>query len=124
MTVIYPAVFTYEDGSYNVDFPDLEGCHTYGESIEEAINNARDALAGWTAVALENGIALPKASDIKSVSDCGGFVTLIDAKPVDSRVAVKKTLTIPAWLNDLSEKAHAPYSKILQEGLERYLDLA
>lgn len=124
MTVIYPAIFTYEDGAYNVEFPDLEGCLTYGDTIEEAIKNAREALSGWSGSVLDRGLALPKASSINDLTATEGFATLIDAKPVDSRAAVKKTLTIPAWLNDLSEKAHAPYSKILQEGLERYLDLA
>ena len=128
MNLIYPAIFTFEDGCYNVEFPDLEGCLTYGETIEEAFFNAKEALAGYSASVLERGLNLPKASALDSVQGsvdgavCS--VLLVDAKPLYTQSAVKKTLTIPSWLNRRAEEAHAPYSAILQEGLEKYLGLA
>ena len=36
----FPAVFTPEDGGYSVDFPDLEGCYTCGDSLPEALEMA------------------------------------------------------------------------------------
>lgn len=124
MTIIYPAVFSFEDGSYNVEFPDLPGCLTFGESLEEAFFNAKEALSGYAASLLERSRNLPKATPLREVPvEEGSFTQLVDAKPAYTQAAVKKTLSIPSWLNQRAEAAHAPYSRILQEGLERYLGL-
>lgn len=124
MTIIYPAVFTSEDDAYNVEFPDLPGCFTYGETLEEAFLNAKEALAGYAASVLERGKDLPVSTALSEVQSGNGISMLVDAKPAFTKTAVKKTLTIPAWLNQRAEEAHAPYSKILQDALERYLGLA
>ena len=125
MTLVYPAIFHEEDGSYWAEFPDLEGCQTFGDNIAETMAGAKEALAGYAAVLLEEGKALPAPTPIQNIkTEEGSFATLIDAKPASTKRAVKKTLSIPAWLNDLAESAHAPYSAILQEGLEKYLHLA
>ena len=125
MNIIYPAVFSYEDGAYNVEFPDLPGCLTYGESIEDAFFNAKEALSGYAASVLERGQNLPEATALNAVKpEANAFVQLVDAKPSYTQAAVKKTLSIPSWLNQRAEAAHAPYSRILQEGLEHYLGLA
>ena len=125
MNVIYPAVFSFEDGAYNVEFPDLPGCLTFGDTVEEAFYNAKEALAGYSASVLEHGGNLPQASAMSEIKTADGeFVQLVDAKPAYTQAAVKKTLTIPSWLNQRAEAAHAPYSKILQDGLEHYLGLA
>lgn len=124
MTVIYPAVFHQEDNSFWVEFPDLQGCQTFGETLEETLANAREALSGYCAVLLEQHKKLPAATPISSViTPEQSFVTLVDAKPTSEQKAVKKTLSIPAWLNTLAEEAHAPYSKLLQSALESYLGL-
>lgn len=123
MTVIYPAIFTRDGDAYNVTFPDLDGCITYGENINDAFFNAREALAGYTASVLENGCNLPVPSDIAEVDAAQGNVLLVDARPAFSKAAVKKTLSIPAWLNERAEEAHAPYSKLLQDALTQYLGL-
>lgn len=125
MTLVYPAIFHEEDGSYWVEFPDLEGCQTFGDNIAETMENAKEALAGYSAVLLEEGKSLPAPTPIQNIKPVeNSFTTLIDAKPASTKRSVKKTLSIPAWLNDLAEAAHAPYSSILQEGLEKYLHLA
>lgn len=125
MCFIYPALFHEEDGQYWVEFPDLEGCVTYGETVEEVFFNAKEALAGYCTVIIERGQQLPAPSAVNDVStDGSAFVSLVDAKPLSAKRAVKKTLSIPAWLNERAEAAHAPYSAILQEGLEKYLGLA
>lgn len=125
MTLVYPAIFHEENGSYWVEFPDLEGCQTFGDNIAETMENAKEALAGYSAVLLEEGKSLPAPTPIQNIKSAeNSFATLIDAKPASTKRSVKKTLSIPAWLNDLAEAAHAPYSSILQEGLEKYLHLA
>ena len=125
MKFIYPAIFTLEDGAYNVEFPDLEGCFTCGDTMTEAFFNAQEALSAYTASVLERGLNLPSASELTRITaPNNGLVQLVDAKPAYTQASVKKTLSIPSWLNRRAEAAHAPYSKILQEGLERYLGLA
>ena len=49
----FSAIFHKEDGSYWVEFPDLPGCHTYGDSIEETTANAYEALSGYLAALSE-----------------------------------------------------------------------
>lgn len=123
MTYIYPAIFVRDGDAYSVSFPDLDGCITCGDTINDAFFNAREALAGYTASVLENGLNLPAASDIANMDAASGTLLLVDAKPAFTKAAVKKTLSIPAWLNERAEEAHAPYSKLLQDALTQYLGL-
>ncbi len=48
-----------EEGGFVVSFPDLKGCLTSGETVEEAVANAADAKREWIAAALEEGIDIP-----------------------------------------------------------------
>lgn len=126
MKLVYPAVFTpYEDGSggYAVEFPDLPGCVTGGDDMAEAVFMAEDAASGWVLTELEDGKAAPKATEIKEVTyGADQFVSLI-ALDMDAYAAkygsnaVKKTLTIPAWLNTFVEQNGISCSKVLQEAL-------
>ena len=70
MKLIYPAVFyPFSDGSggYTVEFPDLPGCVTEGSNLEEAFEMAEDAASGWVLDELEEGNAVPKASEYADV---------------------------------------------------------
>ena len=126
MKLVYPAVFTpYEDGSggYAVEFPDLPGCVTGGDNMAEAVFMAEDAASGWVLTELEDGKAAPKATEIRDVAyGADQFVSLI-AMDMDAYAAkygsnaVKKTLTIPAWLNTFVEQNGISCSKVLQEAL-------
>lgn len=126
MKLVYPAVFTpYEDGSggYAVEFPDLPGCVTGGDDMAEAVFMAEDAASGWVLTELEDGKAAPKATEIRDVTHgVDQFVSLI-ALDMDAYAAkygsnaVKKTLTIPAWLNTFVEQNGISCSKVLQEAL-------
>ena len=49
-----------EEGGYVVSYPDLPGCLTCGETIESAVENARDAKRVWLEAALEEGVSIPK----------------------------------------------------------------
>ena len=126
MKLVYPAVFTpYEVGSggYAVEFPDLPGCVTGGDDMAEAVFMAEDAASGWVLTELEDGKAAPKATEIRDVTHgADQFVSLI-ALDMDAYAAkygsnaVKKTLTIPAWLNTFVEQNGISCSKVLQEAL-------
>ena len=64
MLFVYPAVFHKEDDAYWVEFPDLEGCHTYGNSITEVMESAQEALAGYLLTLFEQNKTLASPSDI------------------------------------------------------------
>lgn len=126
MKLIYPAVFyPFSDGSggYVVEFPDLPGCVTEGKNLEDAFENATDAASGWVLDELEEGNAVPKASSYDSVEKReGGQVNMVlldmDAYAEQyGEKAVRKNVTIPAWLNSYAEKQKINFSQVLQDAL-------
>jgi antitoxin HicB len=66
MILSYPAKIKYvkEDGSYMVEFPDLPGCLTEGETLEDAKVNAREALTGYLASVFEREYRIPDPTKI------------------------------------------------------------
>lgn len=128
MKLVYPAVFkSYEDnsGGYVVEFPDLPGCVTGGDNMAEAIFMAVDAASVWMLTKLEEGHKAPKASDFVEIKiEAGQFVNFI-AVDMDSYAAkygnkaVKKTLTIPAYLNTYAEENSISCSAVLREALSK-----
>lgn len=120
MKTAYPAVVHEEGGSFWVEFPDLEGCFSEGETMADAITNASDALGGYLCSMMDRGLAAPKASDAKEITPDDGVVTIVVTDPLSykrSTRSVKKTLTIPEWLNDEAEKRHVNFSSVLQKAL-------
>lgn len=126
MKLVYPACFYKEkDGSYSVDVPDLVGCCTQGENLEEAITMAEDAALGWLLTATEEGEEIPDASNIKDITleNDEGFISLLlldlsaYSQKYGSRKSIKKTLTIPMWLNEKAEKLGINFSRTLQDAL-------
>lgn len=108
MKLIYPAVFHQEDNAYWVEFPDLEGCNSFGDTLEETLTNAREALEGYSISLIEHKEKLPTPSDIGSLKTSDGFVSLVDidlSAYFNQKKAVKKTLTIPEWLNEAEQIA-------------------
>lgn len=85
---IYPAVFHREDdGTYLVTFPDLEGCLTYGDSLDEAFLMAGDALLAW----LDAFKDAPAPSDIMSIkAGEGDLIQLVRAAPFGGRDEVQR----------------------------------
>lgn len=120
MLIVYPAVFHKEDNSYWAEFPDLQGCNTYGESLEDTLECAKEALEGYCMTILESGQALPKRTDVISLkpTDDNASVALVSCELKDlSHNSVKKTLTIPQWLNEAAQKENVNFSQTLQEAL-------
>jgi predicted RNase H-like HicB family nuclease len=125
MKLIYPACFYQDDetGGYAVEVPDLPGCVTGGNSLSEAISMGVDAASGWVLTELEDGKPIPRASAIQDIHpDDGGFVSLLSldmdayAEKYGNK-AVRKNLTIPAWLNTFAEKQNISFSKVLTDAL-------
>jgi len=77
-TIYYPAKITYdkEDKSFLVEFPDLEGCLTEGETLDDALRNAKEALSGYLASIFERGFTIPEPSQLK-----GKNIHLIEPEP-------------------------------------------
>lgn len=120
MLKVYPAIFHREDG-YWVEFPDLIGCQSCGSTIEETMEMAEEALGLFLADLAENNKAFPEASDIAFLSVDDGFANYVGVdvdKYRRNTKAVKKTLSIPAWLAEEAEREHVSLSKVLQDGLK------
>lgn len=124
MLKIYPAIFHKEE-SYWVEFPDLDGCVTDGDSLEEAMENAQESMGLYLAALLEEGQSLPDASDIREIKseDVVSYVSVDVNKYRRSTRAVKKTLSIPEWLAIEAEKKNLSLSKVLQDGLKAQLGM-
>lgn len=119
MLFVYPAIFHKEEDVYWVEFPDLKGCHTYGDSIVETMESAQEALAAYILTKLEQGMSITPPSDISSFNTDNGFSSLVscDIDQYKDTKAVKKTLTIPSWLNDRAISMGVNFSQVLQEAL-------
>lgn len=125
--LLYPACFypCEEQEGYTVVVPDLPGCVTQGRSLLDAIGMAVDAASGWILDEMEDGNPIPPASKIEDVcadDRPGGFVNLIvldmDAYAEKyGEKAVRKNLTIPAWLNTYAEANNVNFSRVLQDAL-------
>ena len=130
MNYVYPACFyPEENGQYSVIFHDLGGIATYGNDLEDAIRMASDLLCTWVLECRKDNEQLPNPSDIRGIKldSKDAFVNLIVAD-IDSYIlknnkSVKKTLTIPSWLNELAEKSEVNFSQLLQSALKEHLQL-
>ena len=121
MLFIYPAVIHEDIDGMWAEFPDLEGCTTYVETMEEILSGAAEAMELYVLGLLEDGVQPPVPTDIKDIKglDTNAFATLIqsDVDLAKNTKSVKKTLTIPAWLNQRALDKGINFSKALQEAL-------
>ena len=124
MKLLYPAIFTpAEEGGYTVEFPDLPGCFTEGDNLIEAIEMAVDAGSGWILGEIEEGNKYPEASDISNIEiplDSIANLVILDmdsyAEKYGSR-AVRRNITIPAWLDTYVQKNNLSLSRVVQDNL-------
>jgi predicted RNase H-like HicB family nuclease len=124
MKYVYPACFyKEEDDRYSVDIPDF-GMATFGYDLADALYMAADAIAGRIHLAIRNGESLPTPSAIKDIipDEPAGFASMVyvdlDAMaPAHEEKPVKKTLTIPSWLNIAAEHQNINFSATLKDAL-------
>lgn len=127
---LFPAVFTKENnGQYSVNFPDIQQCYTCGDDLQDAFDMAQDVLCMRLYDMEESGetIPLPSAVQTVSVGD-NEIVSLVGCDTIEYRrlndnKAVKKTLTIPSWLNTMAEREGVNFSAVLQNALRNELHL-
>lgn len=128
---VYPAVFTPEDNGFVINFPDVKNCFTEADSLTEAMENANDVLCMMLYDLERKDLAIPAPSSVAEVQqNLSGdeFVTLIACDTIEYRKfhenkAVKKTLSIPSWLNEMAEKADINFSYVLQSALKQQLNI-
>lgn len=125
---VFPAIFTKENNSYTVDFIDLKGCSTEGKSIEEAYQMAQDAMGLYLYDLLPSEVPCATIPFNSVKLNENEFITLIyldldEYRKKHNNISIKKTLSIPMWLNTVAEKNHINFSQVLQEALKMKLDL-
>lgn len=128
---VYPAIFSpEEEGGYSVFFPDLEGCYTCGDNLTDAVFMAEDVLAFVLYDCERDGSQIPAPSSAENVALSGKeFVNYIACDTIEyarrnNNKAVKKTLTIPEWLNDAATRAGINFSQTLQEALAEKVNMS
>ena len=122
MGYVFPAVFHLnEDGSHTITFPDLPGCISEGKDLDGAMYMAQKALEQWIEYLESVKQEIPPASDISDlIIDTDEFVNLIRAGVRDN-CAVKRTVSIPKWMDIQASSAGLSLSKVLQDALSKRL---
>ena len=122
MEYVYPALFhSNDDGSYTITYPDLPGCISEGKTLANAMYMAQNALAQWIEYLDDRKEAIPPASSVKTISTTDNeFVNLIRAD-VKSNKAVKRTVSIPGWMDKEASVAGLSLSRVLQDALSQRL---
>ena len=141
MLSMYPACFYRDKEGYSVVFPDLNWMSTCGDTLDEAMKMAVDCLAGYLYTIQKEGNTFPSPSELSQINIAAiaqeldinspandSFVNIITVD-VDEYAkkhfekSVKKTLTIPAWLNDAALEQKINFSQVLQDALKSHLHL-
>lgn len=129
-TYTFPCIikFDEEDKIYYVRFPDIEEAFTDGDSLKEAIYNAQEVLGLVIYEREKMGREIPNATesmiktgDNESLSYISVWMPLVRDRIEEK--SVKKTLTIPKWLNDLAEENNVNFSQLLQVAIKKYIGL-
>jgi predicted RNase H-like HicB family nuclease len=129
MKYVYPAIFHPEnEGGFSIFFPDIEGCYTQGDTMVEAVEMAEDALnlMLWDKEESKEPIpspSIPQDIRLEDPSDCIVWVsadTFKYRKMYDTK-SVKKTLSIPRWLDTLAVDNNVNFSNVLQNALKKQL---
>lgn len=123
MKYVYTATFKIEDNKVYARVPDLPGCITTGRTIEDAIEMVKDAAAGWLCVAEDEGIPIASPTPQHDIPhETNDILSLIQVDTLQYRAAtdtraVRKNVSLPAWMAALADKQGINCSQVLQEGL-------
>lgn len=126
---MYQAVFSETEDGIDIFFPDLPGCLSCADTLDEALNNAQEALEGYILSCEDLDIDLPESSPIGSIKLKDNQVIYIInlwmplLREQEENRSIKKTLTIPKWLNDKAVKENINFSHVLQSGLKNVLGI-
>ncbi|MCD8365939.1 MAG: type II toxin-antitoxin system HicB family antitoxin [Clostridiales bacterium] len=123
MRTIYTATFTQKDNTFYARIPDLPGCITTGEDLPDAIEQITDAANLWLVTAEDHGDPIPEPtpqSELDYPNDA--ILTMIQVDTIAYRAAidtraVRKNVSLPAWMANLADQRGINCSQVLQEGL-------
>lgn len=126
---VYPALFSYDEDGISIEFPDLPGCFSCADTDEEALYMAEDVLGLWMVELEENNEEIPSPTNLKDIEVEDNQKTVLVSvwmptvrKAINNK-SIKKTLTIPQWLDIMAREKDINFSYILQEGLKKELNL-
>lgn len=131
MKLVYPAVLTpWDDGNgYTVTVPDLPGCVSEGASIPEALLMGTDAASGWVLDELEDGKPAPVSSTLEDAASEAPEDSIVSYLVLDmdsyaeryGKKAVRKNITIPAYMNAYIEDNGLSLSEITQNAIDHLI---
>lgn len=127
--LFYPAVFhRAEEGGFWVTFPDIPECMTQGDDMQQAYEMAVEALGLSLTTMEEAGEGLPQGSAPDVINAEDGFLVVVEFDMSEYRRkhcsrAVKKTLSIPEWLNEAATRQNINFSQVLQEALMQKVNM-
>lgn len=126
---IYPAIFDYADDGISIEFPDLPGCLSCADTDEEALYMAKDVLGLWMDYMEKDNEDIPEPTSLLDIElEDNQKSVLIEVwmptirKAINNK-SVKKTLTIPQWLDIMAREEDLNFSYILQEALKKELNV-
>jgi len=128
-TYVFPAIFTYEEDGISIEFPDLPGCLSCADTTDEAIRMAKEALALHLYGMEEDNDKIPKDTPINNINLLKNQIPLLIEvhmplyRTAIENQSIKKTLTIPQWLNKIAEQNKINFSQVLQSALKEQLGL-
>ncbi|MBY0757672.1 MULTISPECIES: type II toxin-antitoxin system HicB family antitoxin [Sellimonas] len=128
--LFYPAVFhKAEEGGFWVTFPDFPECFTEGDDMPQAYEMAVEAMGLALKSRKKEGEVIPQPTEIDKICLDDGTLVIVEfdmleyQKKHNSR-AVKKTLSIPEWLNEEATAMGVNFSQVLQEALMNKLNIS
>ncbi|MGI6654570.1 MAG: type II toxin-antitoxin system HicB family antitoxin [Christensenellales bacterium] len=128
MKATFPVYLIPIPEGYQVHFPDMPNCVTWGEDAADALNMAQDAISVCLLSMEDHKQALPQPSAPTPPENPSHIMAMV---PVDTEAyrrqtdtrAVRKSVSLPAWMADLADQRGVSYSKVLQESLRTILDI-
>lgn len=126
--LFYPAVFHKEESGYWISFPDFPECFTEGDDMQQAYERAVDALGLAIVSRKEEKEEIPNPTEVTKLKEEDGMMVIIGFDMIayqkkHSSRAVKKTLSIPEWLNEEAMEMGINFSQVLQEALLNKLNM-
>ncbi len=127
--LFYPALFhKAEEGGFWVSFPDFPECFTEGDDMTQAYEMAVEALGLALVSRKEEKEEIPAATEIDKLTPGEGTLVIVEFDMLEyqrkhNSRAVKKTLSIPEWLNEEATAMGVNFSQVLQEALMDKLNI-
>ena len=128
--LFYPALFQKsEEGGFWISFPDFPECFTEGDDMKQAYEMTVEALGLALVNRKEEKEEIPDPSDLDKIQNEDGTIVIVEFDMLEyqrkhNSKAVKKTLSIPEWLNEEAVSMGVNFSQVLQEALMSKLNIS